>query len=43
MTTNNMQAGPNINEESYPGYRNPENFIVVSDRLSRPSPRWPPT
>ncbi len=29
--TNNMQAAPNINEESYPGYRNPENFIVVSD------------
>ncbi|WP_281556066.1 nitrate reductase catalytic subunit NapA [Thalassomonas sp. RHCl1] len=29
--TNNMQAGANINEEIYPGYRNPENFIVVSD------------
>jgi nitrate reductase NapA len=29
--TNNMQAGPNMNEEGYPGYRNPENFIVVSD------------
>jgi nitrate reductase (cytochrome) len=29
--TNNMQAAPNINEEGYPGYRNPENFIVVSD------------
>ncbi|MGF1749284.1 MULTISPECIES: periplasmic nitrate reductase subunit alpha [Vibrio] len=28
---NNMQAGPNINEERLPGYRNPENFIVVSD------------
>ena len=28
---NNMQAGPNINEELYPGWRNPENFIVVSD------------
>ncbi len=28
---NNMQAGPNINEEGFPGYRNPENFIVVSD------------
>jgi nitrate reductase NapA len=26
-----MQAGPNINEEIYPGWRNPENFIVVSD------------
>ena len=29
--TNNMQAAPNINEETWPGYRNPENFIVVSD------------
>ncbi|WP_394174323.1 nitrate reductase catalytic subunit NapA [Thalassotalea litorea] len=28
---NNMQAAANINEEGYPGYRNPENFIVVSD------------
>ncbi len=28
---NNMQAGPNINEELYPGWRKPENFIVVSD------------
>lgn len=28
---NNMQAGPNINEERLPGYRNPDNFIVVSD------------
>jgi len=28
---NNMQAGPNINEEMFPGWRNPENFIVVSD------------
>lgn len=28
---NNMQAGPNINEERYPGYRDPANFIVVSD------------
>ncbi len=28
---NNMQAGPNINEEMYPGWRDPENFIVVSD------------
>lgn len=31
MCTNNMQAAPNLNQESYPGYRNPENFIVVSD------------
>lgn len=28
---NNMQAGPNINQELYPGWRNPDNFIVVSD------------
>jgi nitrate reductase NapA len=28
---NNMQAGPNINQERYPGYRDPANFIVVSD------------
>ena len=28
---NNMQAGPNINTERLPGYRNPENFIIVSD------------
>ncbi|OED48665.1 nitrate reductase catalytic subunit [Endozoicomonas sp. (ex Bugula neritina AB1)] len=31
MCTNNMQAGPNINEEALPGYRNQDNFIVVSD------------
>ena len=31
MCNNNMQAAANLNEESYPGYRNPENFIVVSD------------
>ena len=31
MCNNNMQAAPNINEEGYPGYRNPDNFIVVSD------------
>lgn len=30
-TTNNMQAGPNINDEIYPGWRNPEAFVVVSD------------
>ena len=30
-TNNNMQAGPNINEEMYPGWRNPANFIVVSE------------
>jgi nitrate reductase NapA len=31
QVNNNMQAGANMNEETYPGYRNPENFIVVSD------------
>ncbi|MBO9477039.1 nitrate reductase catalytic subunit NapA [Shimia sp. R11_0] len=31
QVNNNMQAAPNMNEEGYPGYRNPENFIVVSD------------
>ncbi|MEF8721843.1 MAG: nitrate reductase catalytic subunit NapA [Candidatus Accumulibacter delftensis] len=30
-TTNNMQAGPNVNDEVFPGWRNPDNFIVVSD------------
>ncbi|MDR2925248.1 MAG: nitrate reductase catalytic subunit NapA [Azoarcus sp.] len=30
-TTNNMQAGPNTNEETYPGWRNPNAFVVVSD------------
>jgi nitrate reductase NapA len=31
MCNNNMQASANMNEEGYPGYRNPDNFIVVSD------------
>lgn len=31
MCTNNMQAAANLNEETWPGYRNPDNFIVVSD------------
>lgn len=31
MVTNNMQASANMVEEGYPGYRNPDNFIVVSD------------
>ncbi len=31
MCNNNMQAAANLNEESLPGYRNPDNFIVVSD------------
>jgi len=30
-TNNNMQAGPNINGEIYPGWRNPSAFVVVSD------------
>ena len=31
MCNNNMQAAPNMNEETFPGYRNPDNSIVVSD------------
>jgi nitrate reductase (cytochrome) len=31
QVNNNLQAAPNISQETYPGYRNPENFIVVSD------------
>ncbi len=31
MCVNNMQTAPNMNEEGYPGYRNPANFVVVSD------------
>ena len=31
QVNNNMQAAPNMVQETYPGYRNPENFIVVSD------------
>jgi nitrate reductase NapA len=31
MCNNNMQAAANMNGETWPGYRNPENFIVVSD------------
>jgi nitrate reductase NapA len=31
MCNNNLQAGPNINNERLPGYRNPDNFIVCSD------------
>jgi nitrate reductase NapA len=31
QVNNNAQAAPNLNEETMPGYRNPENFIVVSD------------
>lgn len=31
QVNNNLQAAPNLNEETLPGYRNPANFIVVSD------------
>ena len=31
QVNNNMQAAANIMEEGWPGYRNPDNFIVVSD------------
>ena len=31
QVNNNMQAAPNMLEEGMPGYRNPDNFIVVSD------------
>jgi nitrate reductase NapA len=31
QVNNNLQAAPNSARETYPGYRNPENFIVVSD------------
>jgi nitrate reductase NapA len=31
QVNNNLQAAANLNEEGLPGYRNPENFIVVSD------------
>lgn len=31
QVNNNAQAGPNLNEEVIPAYRNPDTFIVVSD------------
>ena len=31
QVNNNLQAAPNVSNETYPGYRNPDNFIVVSD------------
>lgn len=31
MVNNNMQAAANLTQEGYPGYRNPANFVVVSD------------
>lgn len=31
LCNNNMQAAANMNDESWPGWRNPDNFITVSD------------
>ncbi|MDA1097438.1 MAG: periplasmic nitrate reductase subunit alpha [Proteobacteria bacterium] len=31
QVNNNVQAAANLNQETLPGYRNPDNFIVVSD------------
>ncbi|HEX6017584.1 MAG TPA: periplasmic nitrate reductase subunit alpha [Burkholderiaceae bacterium] len=31
MVNNNMQAAPNLMQEGWPGYRNPDNFVVVSE------------
>jgi nitrate reductase NapA len=31
QVNNNAQAAPNFNQETLPGYRNPKNFIVVSE------------
>ena len=31
MCNNNLQASANMNDEGYPGWRNPDNFITVSD------------
>ena len=31
LCTNNMQAGPNLSQDRYPGFRDPQNFVVVSD------------
>ena len=31
QVNNNVQAAPNNSNETYPGYRNPDNFVVVSD------------
>jgi nitrate reductase NapA len=31
MCNNNLQTAPNTNNETYPGYRNPENLVVCSD------------
>ena len=34
QVNNNVQAAPNNSNETYKGYRNPDNFIVVSDAYS---------
>jgi nitrate reductase (cytochrome) len=31
QVNNNLQAAPNLNQEGLPGYRNAQNFVVVSD------------
>ncbi len=31
MCNNNLQTAPNLDQETWPGYRNPDNFVVVSD------------
>ncbi|MAF96712.1 MAG: periplasmic nitrate reductase subunit alpha [Rhodospirillaceae bacterium] len=31
QVNNNVQAAANLNEETLPGYRNPDNFVVVSE------------
>lgn len=31
MCNNHMQSGPNINQERLPAWRDPQNFIVISD------------
>ncbi|MBX3626569.1 MAG: periplasmic nitrate reductase subunit alpha [Rhizobacter sp.] len=31
QVNNNMQAAANLSQEGFPGYRNPANFVVVSD------------
>ncbi|WP_422823291.1 periplasmic nitrate reductase subunit alpha [Variovorax ureilyticus] len=31
QVNNNMQAAANLQQEGWPGYRNPDNFVVVSD------------
>nr|WP_048304294.1 nitrate reductase catalytic subunit NapA [Pseudomonas aeruginosa] len=31
QVSNNMQAGPNVMQEVLPGWRNPDNFVIVSD------------